>query len=232
MRRFIFCVSLFVFVALLAQLSFAQNAVRDLQYGNVLYEQASYNKYQHGVVTNSAGAVDGVLLLDVNGVGEPIPGTKITFTGGDDFIITVETDENGLFTFDPAEVGSYSAIVEYKGKLYSLDFKVTAYEPSIPALAPDTGVANDLKLVVVEDIVLRFAANRGTVVPPGAVPGPVAAGAGGAAAGGFGAAAGAGNFGMLGAALGAAGLATGIAALASDNDKPVRPVSVGTPSAR
>ena len=241
MRRLTICALLFIFVALLAQLSFAQDAIRDTSHASVMYEQVSYNKYQHGVVTNSSGVVDGVLLLDVNGVGVPIPGMKITIAGGDDFIVTLESDENGQFIFDPAEVGTYSAIVDYNGRLYSLDFKVTAYDPSLSAIAPDTGIAYDLKLVIIEDVVMRFAANRGTeVLATGvATPSPAAA-ACGAAAGGCGVAS-AGNFGMFAGALGAAGLATGIAALASSKDNHrdnnyhdswPTPVSVGAPRSR
>ena len=235
MRCFKICVSLFAVSLLMVQLSFAQFTNRVAPVNEVLYEQIGYHEYQQGIVTNTNGIVPGVLLRDVNGYGEPIPGMKLTIVGGDDFVVNMVTDENGKFEFDQAEVGSYSAIVEYNGKLISLNFKVTAYATEVSSLGPDTGVSNNiLRLVVINDgVELRFAATRGNAldVPSAVTTAENAAcccGAGGATSAGFG---GAGGLGWLGGALGAAGLAAGIAAIADSNSSST-PASVATPVSR
>ena len=209
MRCFSFCATFFALVTVLTQLTLAQNP-------SVQYEQIRYNEYQYGVVVDATGAIPGILLRDVNGVGVPVSGQKLTIVGSGDFIFPVETDENGEFLFDPADVGSYSVIVDNSDFIGSLDFKVTAFNPTVSALQADTGISQSrLILVIDENNFLRFAATNGTaaVVPPvvdplATVPVGEAAAVGGAMAGG------AGDLGMLGGALGVAGLATGIAALA------------------
>ena len=231
MRCFSLCASFFVIVIILVQFSFAQNT-QNVDY-HVLYDQINYTDYQYGIVVDGTGSIPGVLLRNVNGIGIPVPGQKLTIVGGGDFIFPVETDENGEFLFDPAEVGSYSVILDNGDIISSLDFKVTAYQPTAVSLQADTGVTSSrIILVIEENSYLRFAATDGSaaLVAPVAPLAP-AAPLGGATSAGM-MAGSAGNFGMLAGALGAAGLATGIAAIATtnNNDTEPKPVSVGARS--
>lgn len=241
MRNFTLCTVLFAIVLVLTQFAYAQSA--DYTEFNVVYEQIQYHDYHYGVVVDSTGSVPGVLLRDVNGVGIPMPGEKLIFVGGDDFGVVVETDENGQFKFDQAEVGTYTVIYENDDILSSLDVKVTAYAPDVSSLYPDTGISNSRMILVLEENnMLRFAATNGTSIlplaPVGAaatpVSGQVATGVAGAAGGGI--LGGGGQFGMLAGALGVAGLVTGAVALGNNNNNrqgdngfipPPPPASVG-----
>jgi len=214
MRCFKWCTSLFAVLALLTQISFAQNPSLGVANNLKLYEQ--------GVVVNQDGIIEGQLVgID----GSPLTGIDLTIVGGDGFEVVIETDENGDFVLEGAEAGSYTAIVDINGKLSGLDFKVTASEPNISTLKASTGVNTRLQLVLVENDNLRFAAPRGnkpladsasaTAATDPCCPAPGMAGGG--------------NFGGI---LGAAGLAAGIAALASGHGygwmKPCpKPVTVG-----
>jgi len=237
MRYLSVCVLCLAIVTLLTPFSFCQYTNGANSNNSVFHEQILYQEYQQGIVVNTDGVVKGVLLHDVNGVGEPIAGVKLVIIGGDDFVITVETDENGEFTFEGAEVGYYSVVIlDENGTLSSLDFKVTAFDPDMQTIGPNTGVNGILKLVVDENGNLRFAATRGSVMSSAASAGATlaattTAGMGGAA-GGMGG--GAGGFGAMAGALGIAGLVSGITALASNNDSSIStpPVSVGAPRAR
>ena len=223
MRYFKFCVPCFAILALISQISFAQTAAID----KVTMDGTSYNLYNRGVVVGTDGVVQG-LLVDVNGL--PIPNMTLTIVGSDGFMVTVETDENGNFFFEDAEVGSYTVVLEDGGTLTSLDFRVSAVEPNPSTLAPSTGVNNKLILAVNENGLLKFAANRGKLAPVTSAAATQAAAAPAGAGGAAGAAGGAfGNAGLLAAGLGAAGLAAGVAAL-SDNKS--TPVSVGAPASK
>ena len=245
MRNLSMCISCLAIVVLTMPFSFGQPTNGVASNNTFIYEQVVYQEFQHGVVVNPDGVLQGVLVRDVNGVGEPIPGVKLTIIGGDDFVFTVETDENGEFSFEGAEVGSYSVILDENGVLSSLDFKVTNIEPNMQILGPNTGVNGVLKLVVDENGNLRFAATRGslplpqpvnaaatTAAAPAAATPAAAAGAGGGLAGG----AAAGGFGGMAGALGIAGLVGGITALATNNssntDNTSKAVSAGTPSSK
>jgi len=208
--------------------SFSQNVSSGTSLNSVLYEQIVYQEYQQGIVVNADGVVEGVLLRNINGVGEPIPHVKLTIIGGDDFVVTVETDENGEFSFEGADVGSYTVVFDENATLSSLDFKVTAYHPEKQSFGPNTGMNEKLILVVDENNNLRFAATQGKTgfIPPANVAQVPAA----SAAGGLSAASGAaGNFGALAGALGIGGLAAGIVALATADNGGSKPVSTGTP---
>jgi hypothetical protein len=177
----------------------------------------------------------------VNGTGVPIPGAKLTIIGGDDFVISAETDDNGEFTFEGADVGSYTVVYDNGTNLSSMDFKVSTFDPNMKSLGPNTGVNNGLKLVVDQNGALRFAATHGSLLMPAPISPmtplasavPIApatpVGGGGLGGGGLGGGGlGGGGFGALAGALGVAGLVTGVTAMASNDDS--KPVSVGAPA--
>ena len=247
MRCFSYCVSLCVSVLLLTQISFAQNVIEST------YNQ-NYKLFTQGIVVvdNADDVVHGV-LINTNGV--PVTATKFVFLGSDGFIFNVETDEEGNFVFDQADVGSYTAVVEYNGKTFSLDFKVTAFEQNAPILAntlqepcsscgdvePNnfsfvngTGVNDSMILVLDEETRLCFAAQQGKACanaqPCCKTCKPVSNSCNTGSSACCATGGGFGGLGMMGGALGAAGLAAGIAGLALSGGSGSPPASAGAPS--
>ena len=219
---FVFAIGMSCSQMTCSQLSFAQSG-SGIAPDIVNYRNVNYQQYQQGIVVASTNTVQGVLLSDDQGFGKPIPGMKLTIFGGDGFVATIVTNENGEFLFDNAQVGTYTVVMENGAEMSSLNFRVTAYDPNTASLGPNTGVNNRLVLVTDGNGVLRFAATRGSL----AAAAPAYAGV--AAAGG-----GMGGAMPVAGLLGIAGLASGIAALAtSDNDDHRSiPVSQGAPSSR
>ena len=170
---------------------------------------------------------------------EPYAGLDLTLDGGADFTLTTKTDENGVFSFDGVTAGSYTLFAQNAaaGTLGSVG--VTLSKSNAKSLISDNSTTFDvasMKLVFDSELFILGAkrlsvsdevVNEAVAVDEagccGMAAGGAACGSSACCGGGFG------NMGMLAAGLGAAGLAAGIAALADDDDKPCKPVSVGTP---
>ena len=204
------------------------------------YYFPNFGAYKAGVAYSAnAVTLQGQVFKSLGSAAfEPYAGLDLTLDGGADFTLTTKTDENGVFSFVGVPAGTYTVFAQDATEATFGSVAITLSKSGTKSLISDNSTVFDvasMKLLFDNELFILGEKRPTTVVVEeeavvvdeasccGMAAGGAACGTSACCGGGFG------NMGMLAAGLGAAGLAAGIAALADDDDKPCRPVSVGTP---
>jgi len=196
------------------------------------YYFPNFGAYKTGFGYSANAALQGQVFKSIgNATYEPYASLDLTLDGGSDFTLTTKTDENGVFSFDGVAAGNYTLFAQ-DGEVSFGSVAVTLSKSNVtPMLSENSTVfdAASMKLLfgnelfILGDKRLSDAVEEDVVVVDdacGMAAGGASCGTSACCGGGFG------NMGMIAAGLGAAALAV---ALADDDNKPCKPVSVGTP---